>query len=72
MRHRRLSFALALAVAAAAPARAADPIFDQGRLHEVRLTMDPSDWSALRQNFRANDYYSANVSLDEPWIGVAC
>jgi spore coat protein CotH len=49
---------------AAVPASAADPIFDQGRLHEVRLVMDPSDWVALRQNFRSNDYYSANASLD--------
>lgn len=46
------------------PSRAADPIFDQGRLHEVQITLDPSDWAALRQNFRSNDYYSANVAFD--------
>ena len=26
--------------------------------------MDPGDWSALRQNFRTNQYYAANVSID--------
>ena len=26
--------------------------------------MDPGDWSALRQNFRTNQYYAANISID--------
>jgi spore coat protein CotH len=43
---------------------AADPIFDQSRLHEVRISMDPSDWQALQDNFRSNDYYAADVTLD--------
>jgi len=56
---------LVLALSAfASPARAQDPIFDQSRLHECRIVMDPSDWRALRENFRSNSYYAANISLD--------
>jgi spore coat protein CotH len=43
---------------------ATDPIFDQGRLHEVRITIDPSDWAALQENFRTNQYYAADITLD--------
>jgi spore coat protein H len=43
---------------------ASDPIFDQGRLHEVRISIDPSDWAALQENFRSNDYYAADITLD--------
>jgi spore coat protein CotH len=46
------------------PARAQDPIFDQNRLHEVRIVIDPADWKALRDNFLSNQYYSANISID--------
>lgn len=59
--------AVLLAVAALVPAgRAAaqDPIFSQSVLHETRIVMDPGDWSALRQNFRTNQYYAANISVD--------
>ena len=58
---------LAVAVIAfipVAPAAAQDPIYDQSRLHETRIVMDAGDWSALRQNFRTNQYYAANVSID--------
>lgn len=55
---------LAAGLLAASPALAQDPLFDQSRLHEVRIVMDPSDWAALRQNFRSNDYYAANISFD--------
>jgi spore coat protein CotH len=48
----------------AAGAQAADPMFNQGVLHEVRIVMDPADWQALRDNFRGNQYYAANVSID--------
>ncbi len=51
-------------VAAAGGAQAADPIFDASRLHEVRIVMDAKDWQSLRQNFRSNQYYAANISLD--------
>jgi len=54
-----------LSLLVAAPsAFAADPMFDPGRLHEIRLVMDPADWTALRNNFRSNDYYAANISID--------
>jgi spore coat protein CotH len=48
----------------ALPVFAADPIFDQGRLHETRIAIDPADWTALRQNFRTNQYYAANLTID--------
>lgn len=47
-----------------AAAGAAGDIFDQTVLHEVRIVIDPADWQALRDNFRSNDYYAANISLD--------
>ena len=55
---------LAALLLAAASARAADPIFNPGVLHEVRVVIDPADWQALRDNFRTNQYYAANVSID--------
>jgi spore coat protein CotH len=48
----------------AGAASAQDPIFDQSRLHECRIVMDPNDWRALRENFRSNSYYAANIALD--------
>jgi spore coat protein CotH len=59
----RKALALVLFLAVA-PARAADPIFDQSLLHETRIVMDPADWQALRDNFRTNQYYAANISID--------
>ena len=52
------------AVLAAAGAHAADSMFNQAVLHEVRIVIDPADWQALRDNFRTNQYYAANVSID--------
>jgi len=55
----------ALAVLATAPAAlGADRIFDIRVLHETRIEMAPDDWQALRDNFRTNQYYAANVSFD--------
>lgn len=51
-------------VTSTAPSRPTDPIFSQTVVHEVRLVMDPNDWAALRQNFRSNTFYAANISLD--------
>src|SRR6266850_862499 len=56
--------AIVMAVAGAPSARAADPIFNQGVLHEFRIVMDPADWASLRENFRSNTYYAANISVD--------
>ncbi|HQZ18804.1 MAG TPA: CotH kinase family protein [Vicinamibacteria bacterium] len=57
-----LTFALALVVPVTAGA--ADPMFDQSRLHECKLELDPADWSALRANFQTNQYYAANLTVD--------
>jgi len=54
----------ALVLFAAPSSRAADPIFNQGTLHEFRIVMDPADWKSLRQNFFSNQYYAANISVD--------
>jgi spore coat protein CotH len=45
-------------------AHAADAMFSQSVLHEVRIVIDPGDWQALRDNFRENQYYAANISID--------
>jgi len=45
-------------------ARAADPIFDPLRLHEIRVEIDPADWAALKANYLTNQYYAANVVID--------
>lgn len=55
---------LALVASTATAASAADAIFNPGVLHQVRIVIDPSDWRALLDNFRTNDYYAANVSFD--------
>jgi spore coat protein CotH len=65
--HVRTTFAwlgVALAVAMPDAARAADPMFNQTVLHDVRIVMDPADWQALRDNFFTNQYYAANISID--------
>ena len=66
MRMRSLSLSvLALSLLAAAPsARAGDPMFDPTRLHELRIVMDPNDWTSLQREFLSNQYYAANFSLD--------
>jgi spore coat protein CotH len=46
--------------AAGTPASMFDPAF----LHQVQVTMSPGDWEALRENFRDNEYYAANVTID--------
>ena len=45
-------------------AYAADPLFDQNRLHECKLELDSADWAALRANFTTNQYYAANLTID--------
>lgn len=56
--------ASALALVIPAPAAAVDAIFDQSRLHECKLDLDPADWAALRANFTTNQYYAANLTVD--------
>ena len=44
--------------------QAGDPIFDQTKLHEVRIEMDPADWASLQADYLSNQFYAANISLD--------
>jgi spore coat protein CotH len=60
----RVVAAVLLSLAAVSPAGAADPIFSQSVLHETRLVLDPADWQALRERFDTNQFYAANISLD--------
>jgi spore coat protein CotH len=48
----------------AAPGLAGDPVFVQDVVHETRIDMDPADWRALQENFRTNQYYAADVTID--------
>ena len=48
----------------AVEARAADPVFNPLRLHEVKVDIDPADWAALKANFQTDQYYAANVTID--------
>jgi spore coat protein CotH len=64
MKARALGPLVLVLTVGAAPARATDPVFNQSILHETRIVMDPADWQALRDNFRSNQYYAANVSID--------
>ncbi len=73
-RHAVLTALTALtALLGATVLEAADPIFDQTRLHEVRIEMDPDDWESLRANYLTNQYYAVNISLDNtvvPQVGI--
>jgi spore coat protein CotH len=64
---RLLLTAVAL-IATAVVARAQDAavvdaaaLFDDQRLHEIRLTVNPRDWADLKANFQLNTYYAAHV-----------
>jgi spore coat protein CotH len=63
----RLLVVLALLCAArTAGAQSMDEFFDDGTVHEIRLTLNSKDWSALKQNFRENIYYPTALE----WRGV--
>ena len=44
----------------------ADDLFDDGVVHEIRLTMNPRDWESLKANFQLNDYYPTYFT----WNGI--
>lgn len=44
----------------------ADDLFDDGVVHEIRLTMNPRDWESLKANFQLNDYYPTYLT----WNGI--
>jgi spore coat protein CotH len=60
----RLTVVLAFVLNAPPLLAAPDPILDPAVLHETRLTMDPADWQALRDDYRSNQYYAADVGFD--------
>jgi spore coat protein CotH len=63
----RLVVVLALVcLARTAGAQSMDEFFDDGTVHEIRLTLNSKDWSALKQNFKENIYYPTALQ----WRGV--
>ena len=66
MRQSKLVFSVTLGLTTllSGAAYAVDPVFDQSRLHECKLELDPADWAALRANFQTNQYYAANLTID--------
>src|SRR3990172_11303240 len=58
--------ALLLAMGSPAAAQTSDKLFDNSVLHEIRLTINPADWSQLKANFRESTYYRADLS----WRGM--
>jgi spore coat protein CotH len=49
-----------------AGAQTADELFDDGTLHEVRLSVHSQDWAKLKADFEDNTYYPADIE----WRGV--
>jgi hypothetical protein len=49
-----------LASAPGAPAQTAAAFFEDAALHEIRLEMKPTDWTALKVDYLSNTYYPAN------------
>src|SRR6185436_16122857 len=43
----------------------ADPFFDDTVLHDIKFTINPRDWDALKVHFTENTYYP----LDMEWNG---
>jgi spore coat protein CotH len=57
--------ALALiATAAGAAADSADALFDDSREHELWMTVDPSNWAQLKQDYLLNTYYPAQLRIE--------
>jgi spore coat protein CotH len=56
---------LLLIPAGALPAVTSDDLFNDAVLHEIRLTVDPSDWRTLKENYLTNDYYRATFQWGE-------
>ena len=63
-----LTLALSCSVLLLASAASADPfidaLFDDSRLHDVRISMSAADWSRLRQNYQENTNYDATLTFD--------
>jgi spore coat protein H len=54
---------LLLGIGQPPPAASSSPeaFFDDTVLHEIRLDMNTRDWQTLKDNFRLNDYYPADL-----------
>jgi spore coat protein CotH len=48
----------------------AGTLFDDARIHEVRLTLDPAAWTNLQRDYLLNTYYPANISLEGQDLGT--
>lgn len=67
LRTKKMLFvALLLAMGSPAAAQTADELFDNSVLHEIRLTLNPSDWAQLKAHFTESTYYPADMS----WRGI--
>jgi spore coat protein CotH len=63
-------FLLALLLTARpAGAQSADDFFDDSGVHELRLTLNSKDWSALKQNFKENIYYPTSMKWRNVTVG---
>jgi len=58
--------ALLLVTARATAAQSQDELFDDGRLHDLFLTVSSRDWEALRANADDDTYYTADLR----WNGL--
>ena len=58
--------ALLLVAARATAAQSQDELFDDGRLHDLFLTVSSRDWEALRANADDDTYYTADLR----WNGL--
>jgi spore coat protein CotH len=58
--------ALLISLPATAAAQEMEEFFDDGVVHEIRLTINSKDWSALKSNFKENIYYPCSLQ----WRGV--
>lgn len=41
-----------------------DALFDETRLHDVRITMSAADWAQLRATYQENTNYDATITID--------
>lgn len=58
---RSLLALLALLAWAPAQAQSMEEFFDDSSVHDLRITIQSSDWAALKENFRENIYYPCTL-----------
>ena len=75
---RLASLTILLAIACGLPAtsvsaQTSDELFDSSVLHDIQLTMKPSDWETLQANYLNDTYYPADMKWQEvvvPQVGL--